>query len=88
MSHAILEDIAALKVAYPDRVHFLLGNHELAEMTDYPIQKNRLLLNLMFRLGLQQMYGPAAEQVARGAAAVSVDLPVGRLAAARRAGRP
>ena len=63
MSHAILEDIAAMKVAYPDRVHFLLGNHELAEMTDYPIQKNRVLLNLMFRLGLQQMYGPAAEQV-------------------------
>ncbi len=63
MSHAILEDVAAMKVAYPDRVHFLLGNHELAEMTDYPIQKNRVLLNLMFRLGLQQMYGPAAEQV-------------------------
>ena len=63
MSHTILEDIAAMKVTYPDRVHFLLGNHELAEMTDYPIQKNRLLLNFTFRLGLQQMYGPAAEQV-------------------------
>jgi hypothetical protein len=63
MSHAILEDIAAMKVAYPHRVHFLLGNHELAEMTDYPIQKNRLLLNLTFRLGLEQMYGPAAEPV-------------------------
>lgn len=63
MSHAIVEDIATMIVAYPGRVHFLLGNHELAEMTDYPIQKNRLLLNLMFRLGLQQMYGPAAEEV-------------------------
>jgi hypothetical protein len=63
MSHTIVEDIAALKVMYPERVHFLLGNHELAEMSDYPIQKNRVLLNLMFRLGLQQMYGPAAEPV-------------------------
>ncbi|NLX99938.1 MAG: hypothetical protein GXY83_27890 [Rhodopirellula sp.] len=63
MSHTILEDIAALKVEFPGRVHFLLGNHELAELCDYPIQKNRQLLNLQFRLGLQQMYGPAEAEV-------------------------
>ncbi len=63
MSHAILEDVARLKVQYPDRVHFLLGNHELAEMTDYPIQKNRQMLNVLFRMGLEQMYGPDAELV-------------------------
>ena len=63
MSHTILEDVAALKVKFPQRVHFLLGNHELAELSDYPIQKNRQLLNLQFRLGLQQMYGPAADDV-------------------------
>jgi hypothetical protein len=63
MSHAILEDIARLKVNYPDRVHFFLGNHELAELTDYPIQKNRQMLNLMFRLGLEQMYGRESERV-------------------------
>lgn len=63
MSHTMLEDIAKLKVKYPDRVHFILGNHELAELTDYPIQKNKQMLNLMFRLGLQQMYGPATEKV-------------------------
>ncbi|NUQ65395.1 MAG: metallophosphoesterase [Pirellulales bacterium] len=63
MSHLILEDVAKLKVQFPERVHFILGNHELAELTDYPIQKNRQMLNLMFRLGLQQMYGPATEKV-------------------------
>ena len=63
MSHAILEDIARLKIRYPDRVHFLLGNHELAEVTDYPIQKNRQMLNALFHLGLEQMYGPEAERV-------------------------
>jgi hypothetical protein len=63
MSHAILEDVAALKAKYPERVHFILGNHELAEMIDYPVQKNRQLLNLTFRLGLQQMYGQAADHV-------------------------
>lgn len=63
MSHLILEEVAKLKVQFPDRVHFILGNHELAEMTDYPIRKYKQLLNLVFRLGLQQMYGPATEKV-------------------------
>ena len=63
MSHTLLEDVANLKIKYPERVHFLLGNHELAELTDYPIQKNKQMLNLLFRLGLQQMYGPATDKV-------------------------
>ena len=63
MSHKMLEDVAKLKTRYPDRVHFILGNHELSELTDYPIQKNKQMLNLMFRSGLQEVYGPAAERV-------------------------
>jgi hypothetical protein len=63
MSHAMLEDVAKLKTQFPAQVHFLLGNHELAELTEYPIQKNKHLLNLLFRLGLQHTYGPATERV-------------------------
>lgn len=63
MSHTVLEDVAKLKVQFPDRVHFILGNHELAEVTDYPIQKNKQMLNLLFRLGIQHVYGPAADRV-------------------------
>ena len=63
MSHTLVEDIAEYKNEYPLQVHFLLGNHELAELTDYPIQKNRQMLNVLFRHGLQYMYGPAAERV-------------------------
>ena len=63
MSHAMVEDVAKLKVRYPERVHFMLGNHELAELTDYPVQKNKQMLNMLFRMGLYQMYGPASEQV-------------------------
>jgi hypothetical protein len=63
MSHVTVEDIARLKVQYPDRVHFLLGNHELAELTDYPIQKNKQMLNLLFRMGLEQMYGDESDRV-------------------------
>jgi hypothetical protein len=63
MSHTVLEDIAREAVKFPGRVHFMLGNHELAEVTDYPIQKNRQMLNLLFRMGLQQMYGDSCERV-------------------------
>lgn len=63
MSHTILEDVAELMAKYPQRVHLILGNHELAELTDFAIRKNNQLLNLSFRLGLQQMYGSAAEHV-------------------------
>ena len=63
MSHTVLEDVARLKTQFPEQVHFILGNHELAELADYPIQKNKQMLNLLFRLGLRQMYGDAAEKV-------------------------
>lgn len=63
MSHAMLEDVAKLKVDFPERFHFLLSNHELSELTDYPIKKGPTLLNLKFRVGLEFMYGPARERV-------------------------
>ena len=63
MSHMMLEDVARLKAEFPERVHFLMSNHELAELTDYPIVKNSKMLNLMFRFGMQEMYGPALDRV-------------------------
>lgn len=63
MSHGMLEDVAKLKARNPERVHFLLSNHELAELTDYPILKAKKMLNLLFRLGLQESYGAAADKV-------------------------
>jgi hypothetical protein len=63
MSHTLLEDVAALKVRYPERVHFLLGNHELAELANFPIQKNHKMLNIVFRIGLERTYGEAADLV-------------------------
>ena len=63
MSHAILEDVAELVTKYPQQVHLILGNHELAELADFPICKNNQLLNMSFRIGLRQRYGSAAETV-------------------------
>jgi hypothetical protein len=63
MSHIMLEDVARLKTQFPAQFHFLLSNHELAELTDYPIVKNRRVLNLLFRGGMQEMYGERLEEV-------------------------
>jgi hypothetical protein len=63
MSYMMLEDVAKLKVKYPQRFHFLMSNHEWAEVMDYPILKAKKMLNLMFRMGLQEAYGPATEKV-------------------------
>ena len=76
MSHATVEDIARLKVRFPDRVHLLLGNHELAELTDYPIQKNRQMLNVLFRIGLEQMYGAESGRVRDALAEFLVTSPL------------
>ncbi|HEX5104726.1 MAG TPA: metallophosphoesterase [Pirellulaceae bacterium] len=63
MSHLLLEDCIRLKNEHPERFHFLLSNHELAELSDYPICKSRRMLNLVFRAGISEMYGAAAEEV-------------------------
>jgi hypothetical protein len=65
-SFALLERVAQLKRDYPSRVHFLLSNHELSELTDYPILKAKRMLNLSFRMGLEEEYGDEAEAVREG----------------------
>ena len=62
-SHLMLEATAHLKLQFPGRVHTLLSNHELSEMTDYPLMKDGQILLLSFRLGLQAAYGTAADAV-------------------------
>lgn len=63
MSHLLLEDVARLKCQFPDQFHFLLSNHELSELTDFPIMKSGKLLNLAFRCGMQEFYGSSYQPV-------------------------
>jgi hypothetical protein len=72
----MLEEIAQLKVQYGQRFHFILSNHELAELTDFPIMKAKRMLNLMFRCGLQEMYGEAADRVRDAAMGLIASLPL------------
>jgi calcineurin-like phosphoesterase family protein len=63
LSHQLVDLVAALKCQYPDRVHFLIGNHELAQLTDRPIQKGDDVLNDLFWTGVWSAYGGRAEEI-------------------------
>jgi hypothetical protein len=62
-SHQALDVLAALKCQFPDRVHFLLGNHELSQWTDRRIAKADDDLNEQFRRGVETAYGERGEAV-------------------------
>lgn len=62
-SHQLVDAVAALKCRYPDRLHVLMGNHELAEITGRRIGKGGQMLNDLFRRGIETAYGEAADQI-------------------------
>ena len=62
-SHQLLDLMAALKCQFPRQVHFLLGNHELAQYTQRRISKGDLDLNQSFREGVGTAYGGRAPEV-------------------------
>jgi len=63
ISFRVLERVAQLKLDYPDRVHVILGNHELSELTGKKILKENHMLNKMFAEGIKSTYGEAAREI-------------------------
>ncbi len=62
-SHQLLDLVAALKCQFPRQVHFLLGNHELAQLMARRIAKEEVDLNEHFREGVGTAYGAQAPEV-------------------------
>ena len=62
-SHQLLDLIAALKCQHPRQVHFLIGNHELAQLTNRLIAKDDVELNDLFMQGIRTAYGARADDV-------------------------
>jgi hypothetical protein len=62
-SHQLVDLVAALVCQFPKQVHFLLGNHELAQWTDRKILKADHALNERFRQGVATAYGRHADEV-------------------------
>jgi hypothetical protein len=62
-SHQLVDIVSALKLQFPDRVHLILGNHELSEITGRPIAKGGIPLNALFRTGIKTAYGASADAI-------------------------
>lgn len=62
-SHQLLDLVCALKCQFPRQVHFLIGNHELSQLTDRPISKNDIDLNELFVQGARAAYGARGDEV-------------------------
>jgi hypothetical protein len=75
-SHRLLDLSAALKNQYPERVHVLLGNHELSQWTERAIMKADEDLNQLFRQGVETAYGEHAGQIYSAYQALFAVMPV------------
>jgi hypothetical protein len=57
MSHELLYEAAHWKCAFPDQVHFLQSNHELAQLTGQEITKNSRFVLKEFEEGVAKSFG-------------------------------
>ncbi len=76
LSHRLVDVVCALKCQYPDRVHVIMGNHELSELTGRMIGKDGRALNERFREGIGRAFGEAADEVYAAYRKLFSDLPL------------
>ena len=62
-SHQLLDLLAALKCQHPHQVHFLPGNHELAQAMNRLIGKGDIDQNELFRAGVRGAYAPRDDEI-------------------------
>src|SRR5262245_48376726 len=62
-SHQLVDLTAALACQFPGRVHFLLGNHELAQWHNQRVGKGDDDYNDLFRQGVTRAYGGRGDDV-------------------------
>jgi len=75
-SHRLVDVVCAFICQYPGRVHYLLGNHELAQWTKREIAKANESLNALFSAGVLTAYGEAAEDMLQAYDELFASLPV------------
>jgi hypothetical protein len=62
-SHQAVDLFAAIKCQFPDRVHYLPGNHEQAQWTGRRILKGDTDQNAEFKLGVYTAYSTAYDEI-------------------------
>lgn len=62
-SYRVLVRAALLKATFPERVHVLLANHELAQLTGAHVAKDGIRYNEAFDEAIDVTFGPRADDV-------------------------
>lgn len=62
-SYEVLLEAARWKCEYPEQVHFLQSNHELAQLTRHEITKNGRVVTMAFEDGVEEAFGDGAGRV-------------------------
>ncbi len=62
-SYELLLEAAQWKCEFPDQVHFLLSNHELAQLTRHEISKNGRVVTVAFEESVRLAYAAGADDV-------------------------
>lgn len=76
MSYRVLARAAALKARFPEHVHILLGNHELAQMMNQAIVKDGVRSVDAFSAGVSYVFGDREEEVAEAISGFIRSLPI------------
>ena len=76
LSHRLVDVVSAYICQYPGRVHYLLGNHELAQWTRREIAKNNESLNNLFVMGVSTAYPEHTEEIIEAYDDLFASLPV------------
>jgi len=63
LSYKLLFDTIRYKIEYPERVHFIMGNHDTAFINNSKVMKNGKEMNASMRSALDREFGAAAENV-------------------------
>ena len=63
LSYKLLFDTVRYKIEYPDRVHFIMGNHDTAFINNSRVMKNGKEMNASMRSALDREFAGASEKV-------------------------
>jgi len=63
LSFELLADATKLKIDYPDRVHFILANHDTAFINNSEVMKNGKEMNAAMRAAMQRRFGSRTKDV-------------------------
>ncbi|MDD5064519.1 MAG: metallophosphoesterase [Phycisphaerae bacterium] len=63
LSHKLLFDVIRYKLKFPDRVHIIMGNHDIAFINNSKVMKDGLEMNRAMRLALEREFQQAGDDI-------------------------